>query len=338
MKWHKSKILVFLVLMLSFLLTGCGKTEEAQAVDDLILSIGEVKDSSEKAISEAEEAYNALTEGEQKSLENYEALVESRQKFDSLKANAVEEAIDKIGTVDEKSKQVITKARMEYDTLSVEQQALVKNFNILTNAEQMYDSIMMGKVAEVEALIDGIGEIVFSDECEQALKAAENAYRALEVSYRSKVQNEHTLTDARKAYNQLSPIQLNYYKLSRDIIRTPIISVNVKNVSEKVIKSYSLRLFAYDADGVPTKVYFDRFSAKLGDTDSLKPGAYTGTSGGYWNLYQAKYSDLKQFVIYPEEVEFYDDTTWENPQSGILFTRYNEKVLADGDENILKRG
>jgi len=168
--------LVSLALFCFLLLTACGKTEQAQAVDDLISSIGEVKSNSEKAISEAEEAYNALTEDEQKTLDNYEALVESRNQLDSLKANVAVEAIKKIGTVDDKSKQTITKARKAYDALNSTQQALVGNYSILTDAEQAYEVIVSAKVAEVEVLIDNIGEIVFSDKCEQAIKAAENAF------------------------------------------------------------------------------------------------------------------------------------------------------------------
>ena len=44
-------------------LAGCGKSEAAQAVDDLIAAIGEVTLDSESAIREAEQAMAALTRG-----------------------------------------------------------------------------------------------------------------------------------------------------------------------------------------------------------------------------------------------------------------------------------
>ena len=58
---------------------------------------------------------------------------------------------------------------------------------------------------------------------------------------------------------------------------------------------------------------------------------------GYWQFY-GEYNEIKQIVGYVDEVEFYDGTTWENPKSSSLFARYNEQLLADGDEYILSRG
>lgn len=327
----------FILLLTCFLLlTACGKTEEAQAVDDLISSIGEVKGSSEKAISEAEEAYNALTEKEQESLDNYDALVEARNSVDTLKAKAAEEVIEKISTVSENSKQAITQARMRYNELSDTQKSLVSNYDTLADAEQAFEVVMLAKVEEVETLINSIGEIIFSDKCEQMIKRAEDAYSSLDIFYRSEVKNGQVLTDARNAYNQLSPIQLNSYRLQKNILGYADIYMSVKNITEKIMKEFTLRIFAYDDDGVPVKVGLVGFSATLNYTDALKPGS-TSRSTSYWSL-NGIYNEMKQIVVYAEEVEFYDGTIWENPQSSSLYARYNEKLLEEGDENILSRG
>lgn len=47
--------------------------------------------------------------------------------------------------------------------------------------------------------------------------------------------------------------------------------------------------------------------------------------------------DIKKIVAYVEEVEFYDETTWENPNSDSLYSKYNGKILDENDENIIKR-
>ena len=96
-----------------------------------------------------------------------------------------------------------------------------------------------------------------------------------------------------------------------------------------------LRIFAYDKDGVPVKVRFDDFTIRLNDTNAIKPGE-SANKNGYWTLY-GDYHNMQQIVLYVEEIEFFDGTTWENPQSNTLFAKYNETILEAGDENVLQR-
>ena len=56
----KRMIAICLCSILLLSLCACGKSKEAQAVDDLILAIGEVSLESENAIENAESAYLAL--------------------------------------------------------------------------------------------------------------------------------------------------------------------------------------------------------------------------------------------------------------------------------------
>ena len=46
---------------------------------------------------------------------------------------------------------------------------------------------------------------------------------------------------------------------------------------------------------------------------------------------------MQQIVLYVEEVEYFDGSIWENPQSNTLFAKYNETILEVGDENVLER-
>ena len=76
-----SILLLSVLLVLS--LCSC-QSKEAQAVDDLILAIGEVSLESEEAIIEAETAYQSLTEKDQEKVENYVALNDAREEYDRL--------------------------------------------------------------------------------------------------------------------------------------------------------------------------------------------------------------------------------------------------------------
>ena len=58
-----------MALVLALALTACGKSEAAKAVDDMINSIGEVTVDSGSAITAAEEAFAALTEEDQKDVD-----------------------------------------------------------------------------------------------------------------------------------------------------------------------------------------------------------------------------------------------------------------------------
>ena len=87
----KRMIAICLCSILLLSLCACGKSKEAQAVDDLILAIGEVSLESENAIENAESAYLALDEKDKKTVENIEILQKAEDELFSLQyGNCVE--------------------------------------------------------------------------------------------------------------------------------------------------------------------------------------------------------------------------------------------------------
>ena len=74
----KKTISLLLALVLCLTLVACGKSEEASAVDEMILAIGEVSVNSKDDIKKAEDAYNALSEKDKKSVENYSLLADAK--------------------------------------------------------------------------------------------------------------------------------------------------------------------------------------------------------------------------------------------------------------------
>ena len=65
---------------------------------------------------------------------------------------------------------------------------------------------------------------------------------------KGKVENYQELRGAREEFDALAPVSIISYRLEKNIIGQPTIAIRVKNVSEKIIKSYALRLFCYDED------------------------------------------------------------------------------------------
>ena len=82
----KKMTFILLVLCICIGICACGKSEAAQAVDDLIANIGTVTLENEQAILEAEDAVSALSEKERGQLENIELLEAARNTYNDLVA------------------------------------------------------------------------------------------------------------------------------------------------------------------------------------------------------------------------------------------------------------
>ncbi len=157
----KTKIAAVLLAAVTCLsLCACGKTEAAQAADDLIAAIGEVTLSSEGAISAAESAVAALTDEDLKGLEGAGTLEQARSALEELKKakliSDVEDAIAAIGEVNLDSGDAISAARKAYDSLDSALRNSVSSYSVLTEAE---DAFFAAQVRDVEDVIDAIGTV-----------------------------------------------------------------------------------------------------------------------------------------------------------------------------------
>lgn len=89
----KKIIALFLVFMLCLSLLGCGKSDAAKAVDQMIADLGSITLESEEAIIAAETTYSALTEEQKDELDNYALLVSARITLDKLKTENTPEVV-----------------------------------------------------------------------------------------------------------------------------------------------------------------------------------------------------------------------------------------------------
>ena len=114
------KVIAFCLILIACLsLCACGKSEEAQRVDDLIANIGEVTRKSENKIADAEEAVKKLSEKDREALENLEILETARKEYDHImvknEASVVDQIIKGIGTVTLDSGEKIASARAKFN-------------------------------------------------------------------------------------------------------------------------------------------------------------------------------------------------------------------------------
>lgn len=327
---------LILTMIVGIILSLCGcKSKEAQAVDDLIATIGEVTKDSEQTIINAETHYANLSDEEKKSLDNESDLKNARLIYDTLIADEVALAISCMDESVLNDGQQLKKIREQYDCLTDSQKSLVTNYKVLSDWENAYDN---QQIEEVEELIRAINlsDIAYKDTViENQIIVAEEAYQALDNRLKERVENYKDLSDARNTFDALAPIQLGSYRLEKDIIGQPTISIQAKNLSDRIVKSFSIFLFAYDEDGVPVKIYFNDYAKVLGYSSSLKPGESSKTNS-YWQLY-GEYSEMKQIVAFINDVEFYDGEIWKNPLLEELFMKYYEQLLDENDVMVLKQ-
>ncbi len=140
------KLMISLFIVMTLFLTGCKiKSEAVKNVEMLISQIETVTLSSESIINEAEQSYEALSDNEKQTVENYELLVQAKEKLADLKemviVNQAIEAINRIGTVTLDSRKAIEDAEAAYDKVSSAYKSKVTNYSILTKARSILKAI-----------------------------------------------------------------------------------------------------------------------------------------------------------------------------------------------------
>ena len=156
----------------------------AKAVDDLIDAIGEVTLESGEAIKAARAAYDALTDTQKELVKNYEELTAAEEAYtnlvDAAAAKAVDDLIDAIGEVTADSGDAIKAARAAYDALTDTQKELVKNYEKLLAAEELYEELTASAAAIAQKAAEEAKQA--QEEAEAAQKAAEEAAEAAKAA------------------------------------------------------------------------------------------------------------------------------------------------------------
>ena len=154
------------------------------AVKELIDAIGEVTLDSGDAIDAARAAYDKLPEAKKALVDNYEKLTAAEEAYtalvDAAAAKAVDDLIDAIGEVTLESGDAIKAARAAYDALTDTQKELVKNYEKLLAAEELYEELTASAAAIAQKAAEEARKA--QEEAEAAQKAAEEAAEAAKAA------------------------------------------------------------------------------------------------------------------------------------------------------------
>ena len=154
------------------------------AVKELIDAIGEVTLESGDAIDAARTAYDKLPEAKKVLVDNYEKLTAAEEAYtalvDAAAAKAVDDLIDAIGEVTLESGDAIKAARAAYDALTDTQKELVKNYEKLLAAEELYEELTASAAAIAQKAAEEAKQA--QEEAEAAQKAAEEAAEAAKAA------------------------------------------------------------------------------------------------------------------------------------------------------------
>lgn len=146
----KRALSLILALILSLNLCACNSSSTPETTIDtgaaavenvvnMITALNDVSLTSGAAISNAEAAYEALTDEQKASVTNYENLTKARAFYDRILN--VFTLIEAIGAVTEKSEEAILAAEKAYGELSVEEKIFITNTATLTAARAAFDAI-----------------------------------------------------------------------------------------------------------------------------------------------------------------------------------------------------
>lgn len=200
----KRVVALAVLAVLLLMLCACGKVRQAEKAID---AIGDVTADSGTEIEAAEEAVNALSEKQREQVPNlgvleqaeseYEAALEVKQE-EAAAVAAAEAAIDQIGEVTLDSGEAIRAARAAWDAVGPDQQAQVRNREVLTAAEQTYQALAIQAVTDA---INAIGPVTL--ESGPAIEAARTLYDGFSGAVQSQVANRDVLVQDEQLFSAL---------------------------------------------------------------------------------------------------------------------------------------
>lgn len=177
---------------------------KADRVTAAIAAIGEVTPEKKDVIFAAQDLYDALTDEQKALVTAYPTLQKAVTTYQNLlAAQPVIDMIDALGSVDDitlDSRDQILAAIQAYNSLTGDQQQLVKNYGVLEAAASVYDAL-----AAIQNTIDLINQIgIVSSASGPQIRAARNAYDSLTPAQQKQVPNASVLENAEAAFAALS--------------------------------------------------------------------------------------------------------------------------------------
>lgn len=293
--------------------------KKVKRVENRIENIKTVTIDSWNAISIARREYDALDSDLQESVSNKDKLFESEAAFERLAIQTVTDAIKQIGTVSLESEDAIISAKKAYEQIDESIQKKIENREALFAAE---DELIQLKVEHAQSAIDAIGSDI-TLESKDAIFEAAQAFNAVPVNDREKVENRAVLTKAKETYDALVNEQKRQAEIeeARKLIRVTKVAVsapdsaggvelyfNYINNSDKVIKYVNFSVTFYNAVGDIVKGKYNQSTVNYCyDTGPFKKGE--GRTGTWWHWGDFYNWDITSVKLVDLSIEYTDGTT-----------------------------
>ena len=183
---------------------------------------GEVKLEDEETLKKIRSDFDAMTKIRQAMVVNYYSLVAQEMDLEKLKkdtaiAEAISERIAALGEITFESEETLTALRKDYTALTTAQKNLVRNYELLAQAENKLADLKYNRSQAESAVekINAIGEVTLNSR--EAIAKARAAYDALLEDQKQYVSEEilKILTDAEAEYARLESLVLKNITLDK---------------------------------------------------------------------------------------------------------------------------
>ncbi|MFI3141425.1 MAG: hypothetical protein R3Y27_03835 [Clostridia bacterium] len=317
----KKIIIAVICIIIVAALAGTGvyfltyKSDEAIAVDELILAIGEVDYFSGSTIETAQEAVDELDEKTLNQLDELGTLEQAQLDYIDVQIAYVEEKIDDIGEVGLSSTTKINTARSKYDALDADLQESVSNFTVLEEAEETYSEL------EVQQVIDAIDDIgTVSLDSSSKISSAKSLYSDLTSAQKKLVSNYDELTDAQDVYDELvdakeiaelealseSTLKITRFDYSSFNTNGAVsVYINFTNKSDKTIKYITFYGSFYNSVGDVIEVDYG-YDEVIGMQATGPYATGEGLSGTNWSWGKYYSWSIDSLVLTKVKIEYTD--------------------------------
>ena len=182
----EKKALITMLLLICFFLTGCS-SEEAEAVDKLILSIGTVSLEKADTVRLVRESYEALSDRDKSKVEN-EALLQDAENALALE---VADRIDDIGAITLNSKEAIKAAQDALGMLpeNARQYMPEEKLIALNEAEDEFSSLLIQTARDMIAELGTVDVYTLEDGFPQKVWEARKFYNELPEKERTGIED-----------------------------------------------------------------------------------------------------------------------------------------------------
>lgn len=308
------------------------KQAQIAKVEDAISAIGTVMLDSGSAIEAARNAYDESPSDIRKAVQNFSVLKDAEARLVTLQAaKEVSDLIAAIGTVTLDSGDAVKAARSAYDGAKSGVQSEVNNYGVLEAAETQLGNL---KAQQVIDLIAQIGTVTLDSD--DAIKAAENAYRALTHSEKALVTNADTMTISRATYKELKQAAdrqaaideaRSLFRVTRiwcsshDSVGGVNVYFNFINNSDKVVNYVNFGFTFYNAVGDVVKCEYENATINR----CYKTGPYAkgeGLSGYGWSWGKYYNWDIARVELVSLSLEYSDGTTYRFTDDQIAAVQY----------------